>query len=334
MQRSSRSSLAGTSATSAADFSTLSVNASQRHLSSSHGYDDDDDNDDFGLRTASRTSVVSFERDGQHTPTRLTEYAVVHQSRGGDRTDDGHHLRPRFSTPAPKSSPVSPQTPTFPAPPLNVSPEKTPTASLETPTYPEPPDLFGNSFQSGRQEKADKVRARIIFAAAFPSQRIYCYACWFFPFSSFFLSFLLQRVSADSVDAKQQQEVRNAKSLSPKRRSGEPSPNHTMSPDRVRIYVPYSDDSLTPTAVAAAQMNGSISTANTNGFGSSATTIEHKSPPLSDSNRLGISIGDQADGIAVSPSAAGNPVTPSGKKSKSPAKKGTKSGSRTTSSRL
>lgn len=156
LQRSSRSSLANTSATSAADFSTLSINASQRHLSNSHGYEDD--GDDNGVRSISRTSVVSFDRDGQHTPTTLTEFAVVHHSPRGDRAEDAHLLRPLFSTPAPTSSLASPQTPTYPAPPLNASPETTPTASLETPTYPAPPALFSNSFQGGRTEGTGTVR--------------------------------------------------------------------------------------------------------------------------------------------------------------------------------
>ncbi len=146
IQRSSRSSLAGTSATSAADISTLSVPASHRYLSN--------DNDDDDMGSISRTSVISVERDGdqgQGSPTALTEFAVVHRSRAGE---DVFILPPPYP---PTSSLSSPQTPSYPIPPPAASPETTPTTSLETPTYPAPPPLFSNSFQGVRTESTPKV---------------------------------------------------------------------------------------------------------------------------------------------------------------------------------
>ena len=149
IQRSSRSSLAGTSATSAADISTLSVTASHRYLSN------DNDEDDMG--SISRTSVISVERDGeqgQGSPTTLTEFAVVHRSRGAG--EDVFILPPPYPTHT-ASSLSSPQTPSYPIPPMAASPETTPTTSIETPTYPAPPPLFSNSFQSVRAESTPKV---------------------------------------------------------------------------------------------------------------------------------------------------------------------------------
>ena len=135
LQRSCRSSLAGTSVTSAADISTLSVTASQRYL-----YNDNDEGDTGSI---SRNSVISVDREAnaQGSPTTLTEFAVVHRSRAGE---DVFILPPPYPTPT-ASSLSSPQTPSYPILP---SSETTPTTSLETPTYPAPPPLFSNSFQN------------------------------------------------------------------------------------------------------------------------------------------------------------------------------------------
>ena len=71
VQRSSRSSLAGTSVTSAAEISTVSVAASQRLLEAEEDVHS----------TLSRNSVVSLDKDGQQTPTVVTECAVIHFQR-------------------------------------------------------------------------------------------------------------------------------------------------------------------------------------------------------------------------------------------------------------
>lgn len=159
LHRSSRSSLAGTSATSAADISTLSVNVSQRQLSNSLG-----ENEDGGggvMRTSSRASAVSMEReDGedQLTPTTLTEFAVVHQQQG---SEDAHFVLPApFPTPTPSTMP-SPLTPSYSASGMLASPEKTPTASSMMLAYPAPPPLFSNSFHSDENEGSPKVRTRL-----------------------------------------------------------------------------------------------------------------------------------------------------------------------------
>lgn len=87
--------------------------------------------------------------------------------------------------------------------------------------------------------------------------------------------------------------------------------DHTVSPDRVRIYVPYRDDT---SFEFPSVLNGS-----TVGNGVSPTSLNMSS--LEDPNRVVIQVNDRTpDGeVAVSSS------TPVSKKSKSPTKKGTKS---------
>lgn len=152
LQRSSRSSLAGTSATSAADISALSITVSQRQLSNSIDENEENHGGDF-QRSSSRNSVVSIEReseDGQRTPTTVTEFAVVHRS-PTSREDVRFVLPPPFPTPSTSTLP-SPQTPSYPiASTTTPSPSMTPTASFETSTYPAPPPLFAN-------ERISKVR--------------------------------------------------------------------------------------------------------------------------------------------------------------------------------
>ncbi|KZS18569.1 USP6 N-terminal-like protein [Daphnia magna] len=256
LQRSCRSSLAGTSATSAADISTLSVTASQRYL-----YNDNDE-DDMG--SVGRNSVISVDRDGkaQGSPTTLTEFAVVHRSRAGE---DVFILPPPYPTPT-ASSLSSPQTPSYPILP---SSETTPTTSLETPTYPAPPPLFSNSFQNSVfNESVSKTSSR--------------------------------------SETREQTIFRTSKSP-----EGRMNQDHTVSPDRVRIYVPYRDDT---SFEFPSVLNGS-----TVGNGVSPTSLNMSS--LEDPNRVVIQVNDRTpDGeVAVSSS------TPVSKKSKSPTKKGTKS---------
>ncbi|XP_032794315.2 USP6 N-terminal-like protein [Daphnia magna] len=256
LQRSCRSSLAGTSATSAADISTLSVTASQRYL-----YNDNDE-DDMG--SVGRNSVISVDREGkaQGSPTTLTEFAVVHRSRAGE---DVFILPPPYPTPT-ASSLSSPQTPSYPILP---SSETTPTTSLETPTYPAPPPLFSNSFQNSVfNESVSKTSSR--------------------------------------SETREQTIFRTSKSP-----EGRMNQDHTVSPDRVRIYVPYRDDT---SFEFPSVLNGS-----TVGNGVSPTSLNMSS--LEDPNRVVIQVNDRTpDGeVAVSSS------TPVSKKSKSPTKKGTKS---------
>ena len=117
MRGSERSSLAGTSAaTSAADISTLSATASHRLLYGvGRGRDDDEDSN-------SRVSVISIERedpdgDGQHTPTTVTEFAVVHvhRSPGGQ---DILILPPPFPATTEGDTSTTPTGQLLPAPPL------------------------------------------------------------------------------------------------------------------------------------------------------------------------------------------------------------------------
>lgn len=148
MPHSSRSSLAGTSATSAADISTMSMTASQRQLPN----DDEDDE----ARSSSRNSVISIDKEtkrGQSTPTIVTEYAVVHSSHSAD---DVFILPPPFPTPT-ASSMSTPQTPSYPVAPQFGSTETTPTASLETPTN-HTPSFNNSSFHTGREEAVQVTR--------------------------------------------------------------------------------------------------------------------------------------------------------------------------------
>ena len=94
-QRSCRSSLDGTSAASAADFSTLSVTPSHRYLSN---------NEEEEARSLSCASVISIDRekDRDKDKKRTTESAVVHC----------------YPNPIPATPVVtSPVTPTYPPPP-------------------------------------------------------------------------------------------------------------------------------------------------------------------------------------------------------------------------
>ena len=259
LQRSSRSSLAGTSATSAADISTLSVTASHRYLSNDH-----DEDDDMG-------SVISVERDeadGQGSPTTLTEFAVVHRSRAGD--GDVFILPPPFPTPTASSLP-SPQTPSYPIPPIAAPEDTTPTTSLETPTYPAPPPLFSNSFQNV-QHAEPKPQASI-------------------------------------PPVRQQETKLETAAIQP-----------SKSPDRVRIYVPFRDDS--PSGV-----NGS------NVSNGCASPADNNLSSLEDPNRVVIHIDRTADGeTAIS---SRTPINVKKSSTKSPTKKGAKSKSAsTTGSRL